>query len=189
MILAGPDGLDLRKADWCVFDAGAEAPPCSRTNAVLKLHVDVADEETEKASGYEVLTRYDMPKFAPQPFVGSLGGKSTIYDGGRMVLGGDAMSVPLAGGRDVHVVLRTLPSCRVQYERSLKRGSFDYTFRSPMSLYVSVDGCSPHEVSFSISEKGFSDVEFTIPGSLVHEGMNRIAFLGEHVACGYWFYQ
>ena len=189
VILAGPDGLDLRKADWCVFDAGAEAPPCSRTNAVLKLHVDVADEETEKASGYEVLTRYDMPKFAPQPFVGSLGGKSTIYDGGRMVLGGDAMSVPLAGGKDVHVVLRTLPSCRVQYERSLKRGSFDYTFRSPMSLYVSVDGCSPHEVSFSISEKGFSDVEFTIPGSLVHEGMNRIAFLGEHVACGYWFYQ
>ena len=188
VVLPGPDGLDLRESDWSAFDAGAALPSCSKTNAVLKAFVDVADERSEKSVGYEVFTRYDMPEFAPQPFVAQLAGK-TAFDGGRMVLGGDSMTVPLEAGRDVHVVLRTVSACRAHYERNLKAGRFDYAFKSPMSLHVSLDESKPFAVGFPISEKGFSDVEFVIPGSLVGGGDTRIAFFGEHVACGYWFYQ
>ncbi|MBQ3340747.1 MAG: hypothetical protein IJG84_02545 [Kiritimatiellae bacterium] len=188
VVMPGPDGLDLRESDWSAFDAGAAIPSCSKTNAALVAFVDVADERSEKAAGYEVFTRYDMPEFAPQPFVAQLAGK-TAFDGGRMVLGGDAMTVHLEGGRDVHVVMRTVSSCRAHYGRDLKTGRFDYTFKSPMSLHVSLDGSKPFAVDFPIADKGFSDVEFVIPGRLVGGGDTRIAFFGEHVACGYWFYQ
>ena len=151
--------------------------------------MDVADEDAEKKAGYEVFTCYDMPEFTPQPFVDTLGGKATIFDGGRMVIGGDAMTVSLDGGKDVHVVMRTVSGCRANYDQNLKRGRFDYTFKSPMSLQVSVDGKDPMTVSFDIAKTGFSDVEFTIPGRLIQGGDTRIAFLGEHIACGYWFYQ
>ncbi|MBQ6328684.1 MAG: hypothetical protein IJI35_06685, partial [Kiritimatiellae bacterium] len=188
VVILGPDGLDLRESDWSAFDVGAALPACSQTNAALVAFVDVADERSEKSVGYEVFTRYDMPEFAPQPFVAQLAGK-TAFDGGRMVLGGDAMTVPLAGGKDVHVVLRTVSSCRAHYDRNLKAGRFDYTFKSPMSLHVSLDGAKPFAVGFQVAEKGFSDVEFVIPGRLVGGGDTRIAFFGEHVACAYWFYQ
>lgn len=189
VLLAGPDGLDLRESDWSAFDAGAATPASSMTNAVLKAFVDVAEEDAEKKAGYELFTCYDMPEFAPQPFVDTLGGKTTVFDGGRMVIGGDAMTVSLDGGKDVHVIMRTVSVCRANYDRNLKRNRFDYTFKSPMSLRVSVNGQPPLAVSFNVSKTGFSDVEFTIPGCLIQDGDTHIAFLGEHVACGYWFYQ
>lgn len=188
VVLAGPDGLDLRESDWSVFDAGATAPVSSITNCVLKAFVDVADEDAERKSEYEVFTRYDMPEFAPQPFVDTLGDR-TVFDGGRIVIGGDAMTVPLDGGKDVHIVMRTIPTCRACYGRNLKRNWFDYTFKSPMSLQVSVNDNAPMAVSFDIAKTGFNDVEFTIPGRLIQGGDTRVAFLGEHVTCGYWFYQ
>ena len=188
VLLAGPDGLDLRESDWSAFDAGAVPPASSASNAVLKAFVDVADEDAEKKIGYEVFTRYDMPEFAPQPFVETLGGR-TVFDGGRMLIGGDAMTVPLDGSKDVHVIMRTVSACRVYYGRNLKRGRFDYTFKSPMSLRVSVNGQPPIAVSFNVADTGFSDVEFTVPSCLIQGGDTHIAFLGEHVACGYWFYQ
>ena len=64
-----------------------------------------------------------------------------------------------------------------------------YEFSNPLSLSVAVDGTVAGTYHLEYSAEGLSDVEFTIPGSAVKGGECEIAFLGDHITCGYWFFQ
>ena len=205
VVLAGPPGFELRKADWKAYDAALE---CKMENGKCKMggaqrlvaRIDVAYEKDEKAYGYEALTKDDYPTFAPFHAVGKLNG-TNIVEGGRFLLGGDAMTVTLVPGKDVHVVMRTSLKRSATVWRELGHESSDFTLKSPMTLKVLVDGVDAGDVSFPVADGDFCDAHFVVPltsqsvfkadakPSALDPQPITISFLGEHVAFCYWFYQ
>ena len=187
-VLVAPPDFELRKADWSAYDAAASVPPVPSKGISLRARVDVAYERDEKASGYESLSRDDYPLFAPFNRVGLLGG-TNIVEAGRFLFGGDAMTVALDPGRDVHVVMRTALKGKASVERELRHKTSEFSLKSPMKLQVLVDGADAGVVEFSVEEGDFCDAHFTIPGKFIATSSPRLTFLGEHVAFAYWFYQ
>lgn len=188
VVFTAPPGLELRKADWSAYDAGRATPPPPADGLSLADFVDVAYERGESSAEYEQLTRDDYPLFAPFHAIGKLGG-STVFDAGRFLLGGDAMTVSLKPGQDVHVVMRTVMKCSVSLERCLGHLRSDFSFKSPMTLRVMVDGESAGDIPFPVKEGDFCDAHFVVPGEFIKQQRTRLAFLGEHVAFAYWFFQ
>ena len=188
VVLTAPPGLELRKADWSAYDASRAAPAAPVAGLTLVASVDVAYEHDERAVGYEQIARDNYPLFAPFHVVGKLNG-TNIVEGGRFLLGGDAMTVQVMPGRDVHVVLRTALKCSASVHRELGHMKSDFSFKSPMRLQVSVDGVDAGEVTIPVGDGDFSDVAFVVPGRFVTRPESRLAFLGEHVAFAYWFFQ
>jgi hypothetical protein len=178
----------LRKADWSAYDAAVAVPPAPAEGAALCARVDVAYDRDEKASSYETLTRDDYPIFAPFHAVGKLNG-TNIVEGGRFLLGGDAMTVPLTPGRDVQVVMRTALKCSAAVDRELGATRNDFTLKSPMTLKVLVEGEDVGDISFPVAEGDVADATFVISGRFIRQPQVRFAFLGEHVAFAYWFFQ
>ena len=187
-VLSGPPDYELRKADWTAFDAAAIPPAQLASNLTLCAHLDVAYEKDEKACDYEMFTRDDYPLFMPFPVVGRLNG-TNIVEGGRFLLGGDAMTVSLKPGRDVQVVMRTALKCTAVVEKELGTPCNDFTLKSPMTLKVLVEGEDIGDISFPVAEGDVADATFVIPGRFIRQPQVRLSFLGEHVAFAYWFYQ
>ena len=188
VVFTAPPSLELRRADWSAYDAGRAVPPPPDHGLSLVDLVDVAYERGESAAKYEQLTRDDYPLFAPFHAVGKIGEKA-VLDAGRFLFGGDAMTVSLKPGQDVHVVMRTALKCSVSLERCLGHLRSDFSFKSPMTLRVMVDGEDAGDISFPVEDGDFCDAHFVIPGKFVRQPKSRITFLGEHVAFAYWFYQ
>ena len=65
----------------------------------------------------------------------------------------------------------------------------EYAFTNPLSMRIAVNGEDAGLVTCSYATNGFSDVSFEIPAAAITRSPARIAFLGDHIACGYWFYQ
>ena len=107
-----------------------------------------------------------------------------------MLLGGAEMTVALQPGKDAYVVLRTMSKAAAFASGASGADSGgEFSFKSPMTLMVEVDGGDVGPVRFEIADNGFTDATFTIPGSAITSSPCRIAFIGEHASCGYWFYQ
>lgn len=191
-VLVAPPDYELRKADWSAYDAAARCPSAPAAGARLRARVDVAYDRDERAAGYGQVTCDDYPLFAPFLRVGTLSGgqaQTSIVDAGRFLLGGDAMTVPLEPGRDVHVVMRTALKCTAQVERALWHRSSEFSLKSPVRLQVLVDDADAGVAEVAVAEGDFCDAHFTIPGRFIASSSPRIAFLGEHIAFSYWFFQ
>lgn len=188
LVFSSPPGFELRKADWSAYDAAMIVPKSPNPGIKLVARLDVAYEKDEKAFGYNSLSRDEYPFFAPFHVVGKLNG-TNIVEGGRFLLGGDAMTVPLQPGLDVHVIMRTALKCTAVVESELGMPRSDFTLKSPMTLKVMVDGEDAGNVSFPVTDGDVADATFVIPGRFVSSSLPRLTFLGEHVAFGYWFYQ
>lgn len=185
-VLAGPVGLELRKSDWGIFSNAAKVPNVEGLS--LAARVDVGYEPDELASGYEVVQRNGDRVFAPVLRVAE-GSGGKMVEVARMIAGYDEMSVPLAPGRDVCVMMRTFGSCDVVSRGAFVSGSVTYEIANPAKLNISVDGQVATCVEFSCGTNMISDVKFFVPGSAIKTARPRIAFLGDHIACAYWFYQ
>ena len=190
VVLRGPQGFELRKADWSIFDRAAAVPVPKENRRTLVARVDIGYDPDEKAASYEPLTIYDQPVLQPFTQVAKNKAGKQVFETGRVLLGGDEMTIGLKPNCDVEVVMRTLPKVS-----AVAPGVFgvsiggDYSFKSPMELFVMVDGESVGKVAFEINADGFTDAHFTIPGSAIKQSPCRIGFHGEHAACCYWFFQ
>lgn len=187
-VLVGPKACQLLRMNWAPFAAAAETPSAPLPGLTLMGRVDVGYDPDETAAGYEVLPAYDIRPFDPVAFCGSNNGVRMV-DVGRVVVGGDRMSVPLRPGRELHVVMRTYPRQKVMQSSVDGGGWSDYAFANPLRLAVVVDGEPAGTVSVAYSENGFSDVSFCIPATAIRSERSEIAFLGDHIACCYWFFQ
>ena len=188
-VIAGPEGINVRKADWTMFDNSAAVPVRLAPNMTLRQRVDVGFPAEERLAGYEAETRYGLAPLQVFQHVDDLDGRKA-YESGRVIWGMDSMFVALEPGKDVVVVLRTLRKKDAGVVNSLgsvKNRHFD--FGPKPSLNVSVDGKIATTVTFEVPEKGFADVTIRIPGSAIVNPVSRIAFMGDHIACCYWFFQ
>ena len=188
-ILTGPDGYEVRQSNWSLFDYSRvpqmDVPPSKK----MACRVDVGYESDEHAVNYEIIDRYGRP--APDPFmiIDNLNGKTAI-DVARILVGGDAMTLPLQPGKDVTVIMRTYPKYQQKKKRIGDSSSSAYEFKNPLRFNVAIDGYpSLIPVSIPFSTNGFSDVAFTLPGSAIQKSPCRLSLLGDHIAAGYWFYQ
>ena len=187
-LLVGPDGFELRRVDWRALDAASATPRPPRAGLELCDRVDVGHEGDERSHAYELLPNYHMPDFRPFTQVGKLNGVTAV-EGGRLVCGGDEMTVHVDPGKDLHVVMRTSARQKVSYARNLESGEFDLAFDEALELDLAVDGRPVTHAVLKISAEGFSEVSMMIPASALASSEVRISFLGDHIACGYWFYQ
>lgn len=182
-LLTGPDGYELRFAKWDAF-ANAATPPAATEGKRLVARVDIGYWRDEEAANYRVFDRYRRPKDFVFTEFGKLNG-TNIVECGRLVVGADEMTVPLAVGRETTVVMRTLS----EREFSINGLELKYGFKSPLALCVEADGEEACDVFVHYAEKDFSDASFTIPGAAIQKSPCRLRFNGDHIACAYWFYQ
>jgi hypothetical protein len=187
-VLVGPFGYELRKVDWSCFDASAMPPVPSRPGLSLAARVDVGYDRDEREHEYENLPKYDLKPLPPFVVWGDCNGTNTI-EVARLVFGSDAMTVSVVPGKDLHVIMRTWPTHKTTVRGGFGARSVTYGFSNPLKIGISVNGVDAGMRDVVICEKGFSDVEMTIPGGLISESLARIEFLGDHIACAYWFYQ
>lgn len=187
-VLTGPNGYEVRRADWRIFDYSAQPHAVGKPPGQLVCRVDVGNELDEKQADYEVIDRYGRRPEEPTLIFGKLAG-TFAFDCGRLLVGGDELTVPLHPDKDVRVVMRTYPKWKSTRTDSGTRSTSDYVFANPLKMNVTVDGEVVQEVSVSYATNDFSDVSFQIPGTAIRKTPCRVGFLGDHVACAYWFYQ
>ena len=187
-VLTGPDGCEVRKANWSAFDQArsphAKIPP----NKHLVCRVDIGHEEDEENAQYEVIDRYGRPSAAPFIVIDKIRGKPAL-DVARLVVGGDAMTLPLQPGKDTFVVMRTYSQHTHVQNHIGNSISTTYSFSNPLKINVAIDDKALPPVSVSYATNGFSDVSFTLPGSAIEQSPCRLTLLGDHITAGYWFYQ
>lgn len=188
-VATGPIGWELRKSKWDIFGNLDSVQDCV-SNMHCVARVDVGYEKDEKAMSYRVENRYER---MPYDLVLKIGSGSSngqkMIEVARMVAGLDEMNVPLEIGKDAKVVMRTFSSCKVVSRGAFLKESVAYEIANPARLNLSVNGVIVGEVSYSCSTNGFSDVVFSIPKSAITASPCSVAFLGDHITCGYWFYQ
>ena len=191
--LEGPSGYTLVRADWSAFDRAAAEPSVAPPPPVrLRARVDVGHAADEQRADYAIVDRWMRRPASPFVAVGKLDG-ARIVEGGRVIVGGDVMRVPLEPGKDVTVVMRTLSEHKAVFNDSLATEVQTCRFPAPVTMNVEVDDVAAGPVSFAYGANAgtndFSDVTFKIPGSSIRTSPCRIAFLGDHIACDYRFYQ
>lgn len=176
VILSGPYGRELREADWRAFDAGEAVPTPLGKRLVARL--DVGYLPDEEAAEYEVIDRWGREPSDVFFAVAPLGGRLAV-DAGRSILGGDMFTVPLVPGRDCEVTIRTLA----------RHGADE--MRSPVKMLLNVNGHDVKQVMYelNVTTNAFQDVTFRIPGTAIAESPCRIGLFGDHITCGYWFWQ
>ena len=187
-VLVGPFRHELRKADWTSFDAAARAPSVRPGEGVLCARVDVGYRKDEEAANYRTFDRFARPAFGPIVVVDKLGGKRVI-DAARLIVGGDEMRIRTKPGRPLTVVMRTLANATTTQTDGIFSEVVAGKFGPTLSLRVLVDGREATIAKVACPSNGFADVSFTIPGTSFTRTESEIAFLGDHVACGYWFFQ
>ncbi len=184
-ILTGPGQAQLFHARWNVLD-DALKPSVVPDGKTLRDKVDIAYAKDEKRVSYKTIDRYGRP--ALEPFVRQdVLGLKEILDCGRVLVGGDELTVSLEPEKEATVVMRTLPK-----QSTLIKGyssPTDFTFENPLSMRILVDGEEAGVVSVAYATNGFSDVTFKIPAVAIKQTPARLSFLGDHITCGYWFYQ
>lgn len=176
-LLAGPDGQGIRRADWSAFDRGLKSP-VSPEGKSLVATIDVGYLVDEKKAEYEVLDRWGREPYPVFLSAARLDGKPAV-DSGRVIIGGDLMTVALEPGRDCQVTVRALSK------------KDDVSFKSPIRLLVQIDDDDAGAVAYELEDKPeeFQERTFTIPGRFIRQKPCRVAFLGDHIVCGYWFWQ
>ncbi len=185
-LAVGPFGMKLCKADWHLFDVAAKIPTLNGYEMVVR--VDVGYEKEELQSDYICMQRYLHEEFEPFLKVAEgIGDK--MVEVARMISGYDEMSVPLAPGKDVKVIMRTFGSCDVVSRGAFGSNKASYEITSPAKLNVAVDGNVVSTAEFTCSSNVFSDVVISIPGEAVTRDVSRVGFMGDHIAGCYWFYQ
>jgi hypothetical protein len=188
-LMVGPEGIEVRVADWSMFDNAARPHATGMEGLQEVGFVDVGDDASEEAAAYRVVTKYNQLAYEPFQRIDDLAG-AKAYDCGRVVFGHDEMLVGLKAGKDLKIVLRTLPSVKVSVLSLLTASTVrEFGFDSPLMVEVHVDGEEVAHCHVPIAEKGFSDIVLTVPGVKIPGGVHEIAFVGDHIACGYWFYQ
>lgn len=187
-VLVGPFGYELRKMDWASFDAAVRTPAPGRKGLSLVARVDVGYDRDERACSYENVPLYDQKPLPPFVVFGECKGEKMI-EVARLVFGFDAMTVNIAPGKDLHVVMRTWPSHKTTLRGGFGARSVTYGFSNPLKIGIVVDGVDVGVRDVAIGESGFSDVEMVVPGRMIGRERSRIEFRGDHIACAYWFYQ
>lgn len=189
IVAVGPDAMTVVAADWTMFDHASEVPKAGVDGLSLAFRVDVGDPEDERRSLYEVTARYGTRPMSAFSKVADLNGAMAI-ESGRVVWGYDEMFAPLEPGRDVVCVMRTLRSASSAMRHWLHGDlTKEFDFGERQKLVVRVDGKDAGTVEFLVRTDVFSDVKIRIPGSAIVNPVSRIAFMGDHIACCYWFFQ
>ena len=176
-LLAGPDGMGIRRAEWSAFDRGMQMP-LPPSGKKLMATVDVGYLVDERKTEYEVLDRWGREPSPVFLAAAKLEGEWAV-DSGRVVIGGDFMTVDLEPGCDCQVTIRTLSK------------SGDVTLKSPIRILVQVDDDAVGTVAYELEDKPevFQERTIAIPGRFIRHKPCRVAFLGDHIVCGYWFWQ
>lgn len=187
-VLTGPNGYEVRKANWTAFDHAqnqyAKIPEGKR----LICRVDVGCEEDERRADYEIIDRYGRPPMNPFIIVADLAGEPAI-DAARLIVGGDAMTIQLKPDKDVFVIMRTYHKHQQTQKFIGENSSSTYEFSNPLRLNVAINNQGLIPISIPYSTNGFSDVSFMLPSSSIKTSTCRLSLLGDHIAAGYWFYQ
>ena len=187
-VLTGPDGYEMRKANWSAFDHAGRPHLEVPQDKNLVCRIDVGHEADENAVDYEVIDRYGRPPTDPFVIIDKLADKYAI-DSARLLTGGDAATLPLQKGKDVFVIMRTYPRHTETRIHEGGKVTCEYEFANPLKLNVKIDERDIDPILISYATNGFSEVSFTLPGRAIENTPCRLSLLGDHIASGYWFYQ
>lgn len=183
-LLSGPDSRALHRADWSAFDEAEKV----ESNGELVERLDVGYPADENRTNYKVIDRYGWHPANSIVSVGTNANGRVLVDAGRVISGGDEMSLQLPVGRDVEVVMRVRSTGNATVSDGIHTQRLHVSVGDSFALNLAVDGQVVCRVDLPCAEKGFSDVRFTIPGRMITQPVTRLGFLGDHIVFGYWFF-
>ena len=188
------DGENMRRALWEGLDNAllpASVESLKQTDGWrLADRLDVGYPEDEKRCDYSSYSRFHRSEYVPFGLSRTIG-TNELFEVGRVVFGGDSMTIRVRPRQPVRVVLRTL----AKVEAGVRKGSGQFvkafTFDTPLKLAVHVDGVesATYALPLSTNELAFSEVQFTVPAEAIRKEDTRLTLYGDHVVFGYWFYQ
>ena len=180
VVLAGPDALELRQADWSVFERSEVVAQSPHGDMKLVAEVEIGYDPDEMVVDYEIADRYGRP--VSLPFLEFSGeGTNLVFDACRLVLGADRMTVGLMPGRDAVVVMRTKDVVSGSGRR--------HEFSDPLALNVEIDGRIVSTVTLPLDTNDFCQVSFAISGNEIKNEKTRVGILGDHAVALYQFWQ
>lgn len=191
VLAAGTDHLNLYQpklieTDWSALKITAPAGP--QPAEMLVGTLDIGYDPHEKKYQYSTYSR--IPKKRLSYGVTSLPMDSLpVAEVGLMIAGYEVFIMPdVEVSRDLHVVLRTGTRLDfIVFEDAPHSATVDVA--SPLRLNVLVDGQSLPPLEFSLEEKGYSEISFTIPARYLTHPQPEIVVGGDHISYAYWFYQ
>ena len=187
LLLSGPDGYQIRTAQWDTFDR-AQVPIQSSPDLSLIAKVDIGYEKEENAANYTVLDRFGREPFPLFIETNKLQGKDAI-DCGRVIIGQDELTIPVTPHKNLTVILRTSLSRKLTTPLEIVSRTEQFSFANPLSLNFQVDGHPAGTTTQSLSTNSFSEISFTIAGNYIKQSPAKISIHGDHIAFCYWFYQ
>jgi hypothetical protein len=191
-LVTGLDGAHVRPARWEVLERSLMPPDGEVAPDGWRLAdaVDVGYPEDEARCGYDVYSRFRGAAYDPFGMAGHVG-TNRLFEVGRLVMGGDSMSVRLMPERPVRVVLRTVANVETDIRLGMRGMGRTVALGSPLKLNVYADGVQALRVEEPVSTNTavFSEIRFTLPAEAVRRPVTRLSFYGDHAALGYWFYQ
>jgi len=175
--------LVFYRSSWSAI---APNPPRVPADWSLRDQLDIGYYQDEERNNYRVYARLRGLKI--QPCV-SWDKEADQVEVGEVVMGRETFQpTNIAPNQPLHIVLRTAQKASILLSHYQSISSYDYVFSSPIHLTVTIDD-QPVEVSLEIQKDGFSDVSFTVPAEHIQSTTPKISVSGDHLTCGYWFYQ
>jgi len=194
-----PDGygFGVYEANWEAMSVASLLPldPVA-TNAVVGLRrvdqLDVGYAPDERRCGYRTGQRLVDVCYLPFVACRKLG-TGKITEVGRVVIGWDEFRVAAPGRlQSMRVVLRTAldASCTTVHSNMRQAGE-EFHLRSPLRLRLLINGEPLPEMSIPVTctNDAFAECVLDIPASAVTTDPLEVVIAGDHIACGYWFYQ
>jgi hypothetical protein len=173
----------LYAADWRCLDP---APPAVPPEWGLRDRLDIGFHEDETRTGYRTSVRLRATKVPPHI---KYDPDQNKMETGQLVLGSERFQAShIIPKRPLHIILRTAKEmdCTVYRHHTAKTRNFQ--FSSVITLNLLVDGTAV-ETSVQLADRGFCDVQLTIPAELIKRSDPVIEVDGDHLSYAYWFFQ
>lgn len=194
--MGDPTGLVFRKANWDTMKPQTLRPLSPAAQDAVR-DMELADQlnvgflEDELRCAYRVNIRLPQTKVNPFVATGRIG-DTPVTEVGMPVLGWDTFRVRTQPGRTMRVVMRTTLSavCSiVRMESKLDGQGLHFQPRQTVRLFVNGEAAGETQFTLEGGEGEFSEVFFDIPAALITGPATELAFAGDRLVLGYWFYQ
>jgi len=188
------DGTTLRRMAWGAIDNACSLQVGDKpgTSQGWRLHdrLDVGYPEDEARCRYRVYNRYNGVQCEPFGCSG-FEGTNEVFDVGRIVLGGDSMTLHVRPYCSVRVVLRTAKEAETTVRWGIFKMRKTFMFNTPLKISARVDDIDVGTFSLPLSTNtaAFSEVQFTLPPESIRKETPRLTVYGDRIVLAYWFYQ
>ena len=193
--LGGSTALVLHRANWETLEGATQPQDPGALESIQDMELvdslDVGYLQDEERVDYSFFIRVPGARFHPFAVTRKTG-ELTLSEVGRLIIGSETFRIRATPGKPMRIVMRTAADAEVPIHKpGLRIQIQDFSFTSPITLRLFVDGRLASEVSVDLTTEPdeFSEVVLDLPAEAVTSDPIEITIGGDRISFAYWFYQ